>query len=417
MAAQPGDPQRSVLILNDEWGTAKGGISTIHREISVVLAKETGVDVYSTVLEAGDVDKADAQQKGITLITPNINPLLSPEEKTPRLSWLILHKSFFPDLVNLPNVKVIIGHAPITNEIAIQIQEAFPNAKVCLFNHVIPEDIEAFKDTWTPQRVQERERKIQDSAGKATVVFSVGPRMFDHFNNKFRALKPAPLHMQYLPRPSQNFFDVQMQNLPEIKTMRVITFGRIRGVEKLKGYDLVAAALSEVARAYHDVFESAPVWVIRGIPENEHKDTKTFLDKHITHGHLDVKQYPYGSQDDIIVDLQQSHLCIMASRTEPFGLVGLEAIAAGIPTLVTKHSGLAQYLEKQFPLLAQSMVVDVGINDYSKKDDIKQWRQEIIRVLRGYNVAFKRAQDLKQELENCSAALESHERFKEIISQ
>ncbi|XP_070536388.1 uncharacterized protein [Ptychodera flava] len=416
MANKDHEEQRSVLILNDEWGTTKGGISTIHREISV-LAKETGVDVYSTVLEAGDVDKEDAQQKGITLITPTINPYLPADEKTPRLSWFLLHRSFFPDLADVPNVKVIIGHAPITNEAAIQIKEVFPNAKVYLFNHVIPEDIEAFKDAWTPQRVQERERKIQNSAGKATAVFSVGPRMFDHFNNKFRALNPAPLHMKYLPRPSQKFFEVAMQNLPEIKRMRVITFGRIRGVEKLKGYDLVAAALSKVAEAYHDVFESPPVWVIRGIPKGEHKETEAFLKKNIRSGHLDVKLYPYGSQDDIIVDLQQSHLCIMASRTEPFGLVGLEAIAAGIPTLITKHSGLAQYLENQFAVHAQSMVVDVGINDYSKKQDIKTWKTEIIKVLRQYGVAFKRAQELKRELENCSAAMQSHEDFKELMRQ
>ncbi|XP_070536385.1 uncharacterized protein [Ptychodera flava] len=416
MANKEDKEQRSVLILNDEWGTTKGGISTIHREISV-LAKETGVDVYSTVLEAGDVDKQDAQQKGITLITPTINPYLSTNDKIPSLSWFHLHKSFFPDLADVPNVKVIIGHAPITNEVAIQIKEVFPNAKIYLFNHVIPEDIEAFKDTWKPERVQEREKRIQDSAGKATAVFSVGPRMFDHFNNKFRALNPAPLHMQYLPRPSQKFFGVQMIHLPEIKRMRVITFGRIQGVEKLKGYDLVAAALSKVAEAYHDVFESAPIWVIRGIPEGEHNETKTFLDKHITHGHLDVKLYPYGSQDDIIVDLQQSHLCIMASRTEPFGLVGLEAIAAGIPTSITKHSGLAQYLENEFPVHAQPMVVDVGINDYSKKEDIKKWKTEIIKVLRPYDVAFNRAQKLKTELENCSSTARSHKDLKELILQ
>ncbi|XP_070550335.1 uncharacterized protein [Ptychodera flava] len=39
----------SVLILNDEWGTSKGGISTVHRQIAR-LAKDAGFNVYVTTL-------------------------------------------------------------------------------------------------------------------------------------------------------------------------------------------------------------------------------------------------------------------------------------------------------------------------------------------------------------------------------
>ncbi|XP_070537350.1 uncharacterized protein [Ptychodera flava] len=405
----------SILVVNDEWGAKNSWaeISTVHREICS-LAKEIGATVYSTTLKASDIDKQDCDGKQVKLIEPQIKARLPKNERTPKVSWLIQHESFFPDLKNIPKVDIIIGHAPVTDDAALEIREhVFPAAKLYLFNHVIPEDIEAYQKKWSMNEVQEKEKKILDAAREAAAVFSVGPRIFEHYRNKFRALD-AKDHIKYIPRPEQQFFDVQMSKLDDIRTMRVITFGHISGVERLKGYDLVVSALSRVAEAYHSMFENPPEWIIRGIPKDEQEQTMEFLNDNMTSGHLNIKPYPYGSKDDIRRDLQQSHLCILTSRSEPFGLIGLEAIAAGIPTLITKNSGLAQYLEGQFPLLAQAIVVDVGINEVSKNRDIEKWKQEIIRVLRGYSVAFNRAQELKKELSNCMLVKTSHEAFKDF---
>ena len=42
----------------------------------------------------------------------------------------------------------------------------------------------------------------------------------------------------------------------------------------------------------------------------------------------------------------QSDLVALPSRTEGFGLVGLEAISAGVPVLISGESGIAEALEK-----------------------------------------------------------------------
>ncbi|XP_070536436.1 uncharacterized protein [Ptychodera flava] len=406
---------RKVLIINDEWGTSKGGVSTVHREISC-LAKESGVEVFSTVLDASDADEKDAEEKGIKLITPTINPNLTEKYKVPDLAWFILHRAYFPKLRKLKNVKVVIGHVPITNDAVFEIKKLFPSASVFLFNHVIPEDIDIYEDK-PPERVQEDESKILVAASNADAVFSVGPRIFDHFQNKFRALPREPRHFEYVPRPEQQFFDVEMKKPSQtISRMRVITFGRIKGVEKLKGYDLVASALSKVTAALYDEQKTSLVWVIRGVPEGEQEETMKFLKKNISSRYLDVKLYPYGSHDEIRVDLQQSHLCIMASRTEPFGLVGLEAMAVGIPTLITKQSGLAELLRKKFPSEAKSVVVNVGINDFSKSSDIEEWRKAITDALLNYDKTFDLAQELKRKLIEYTASMKSHEEFKNMCN-
>ncbi|XP_077864755.1 uncharacterized protein LOC144350436 [Saccoglossus kowalevskii] len=406
------ETRKSVLLVNDEWGTEKGGISTIHRQIARLL-KDSAYDVHALTLTANNKD--DSSKCRVTLIEPCISEALM--ETKPNLDWFINHRSYFPDLDKITNVHAIVGHLPITGVAAGHLRkELFPSAKLILFNHVIPEDIEVHKKAWTPERVQERENEMFKAASTADVVISVGPRMFKHFDNKYRAHQRVT-HKMFLPKPDEKFFDVQIQKPDKVGKIQVITFGRIRGVERLKGYDLVTEALSRVANHFNESNDEVPVWNIRGVPDGEICETKTFLRKFTKSDKLHINIYPYGSQDEIRKDLQQSHLCVMASRSEPFGLVGMEAIATGLPVLVTKNSGLAEYLEKHFPHEAEHMIVDVGINNLSSEKDIETWNRVIRERLRKYDLAFKRAQDLKERLKTCDAINKSHQEFIQLFTE
>ncbi|XP_077864754.1 uncharacterized protein LOC144350435 [Saccoglossus kowalevskii] len=399
----------TVLLVNDEWGTAKGGISTIHRQ-TARLIKEASYEVYALTLSANKEDRDDALGRGIHLIEPRNSEALG--NKKPDLDWFVKHRDYFPDLCdNITNIHAIVGHLPITGVAAgLLRKEVFPSAKLILFNHVIPEDIEVHKKNWTAERVQERENEMFKAASTADVVFSVGPRMFKHFKNKYRAHQQV-IHKLFLPKPDEKFFDVQIQKPEEEDKIQVITFGRILGVERLKGYDLVTEALSKVVDHFYESDDEVPVWNIRGVPKEEHHKTMDFLRTFIKSDQLQINLYPYGSQDEIRKDLQQSHLCVMASRSEPFGLVGMEAIATGLPVLVTKNSGLADYLKTHFPDEAEHMIVDVGKTNTSAEIDIDTWNNAIRGVLRKYDLAFTRAQRLKKCLMTCTAAKESHDEF------
>ncbi|XP_070563459.1 uncharacterized protein [Ptychodera flava] len=412
--------KRSVLIVNDEWGTEKGGISTVHRQIASI-GVTAGLDVYVTALEKNEKDRKDAEELGIKeILTPEVGPYY-PDEK-PHLNWLILHKSYFPHLkTKIPHLDFIIGHAPITHNAAVAIKhDVFKNATSCLFNHVIPEDTEMYKDTGTPQSVQRKESDLLHAAAEVDVICSVGPRMKGHYSNKYRALdNPCHEHIEFIPRPDQKFFDIKMKEVQDLKrcVFRVIAVGRVKGVEKLKGYDLVAQAMGRVAESFHGMFQRPPILVIRGIPQDESDESRAFFKRHNKSPYLQVVMYPYGTQDDIRIDFQQSHLCIMASRSEPFGLVGLEAMATGIPTLVTTNSGLAEFIETESDLSihAESIVVDVGCNPSANQNDIHQWEEAIKKVLCNYSVAFKRAKAIKKILNESEAIKKSVEKFKSVL--
>ncbi|XP_077870344.1 uncharacterized protein LOC144363593 [Saccoglossus kowalevskii] len=409
MTAAENTSRKSILLVNDEWGTEKGGISTIHRQAAMLLSDTRNCDVYALTLTATDKDIDDAREHGINLIKAQVHARLI--NKDPCVDWFINDKSFFPGLDKITNVQAIIGHLPITGDAVIHLKKnRFQSAKLVLFNHVIPEDIEVYKESWSPDRVQDREETLLKAADEADAIFSVGPRMFNHFDNKYRAFnKDKDNHHEFLPKPDTKFFDVEIKRPKKDGKIQVITFGRILGVERLKGYDLVTQAMSGVVKYFGDRNQQVPVWIIRGVPKDEHDKAKKFLDEYKEDDRLSINPYPYGTQDKIRTDLKQSHLCIMASRSEPFGLVGMEAIAVGLPVLVTKNSGLAEYLQKEFPDIAESMIVGAGTKE--------EWTKAIKEVLQQpeYDSAFENAQKLKTRLQACQSTATSIELFKEAV--
>jgi glycosyltransferase involved in cell wall biosynthesis len=113
-------------------------------------------------------------------------------------------------------------------------------------------------------------------------------------------------------------------------------------------------------------------------------------------GRLEVVVRPYtAEQDRIEDDLRSVGLVIMPSRREGFGLVGLEAILAGIPVLVGSDSGLADLLREVLgheP--ASRFVVELG-DDH---EDTEKWARAIDSKLRDLEGAFRQAAELRRVL-------------------
>ena len=65
-----------------------------------------------------------------------------------------------------------------------------------------------------------------------------------------------------------------------------------------------------------------------------------------------------------------SDLAIMPSRTEGFGLTGLEALSAGLPILVSNNSGFGQAIRK----------LEIESSSVVCSDDPEEWGKAIRRV-------------------------------------
>ncbi|CAH1252527.1 Hypp938 [Branchiostoma lanceolatum] len=389
-----------VLLLNDEYGTRKGGISTIHRQMCLLAAK--GAKVYSTVLDAEDVtqqDMDDAEADGVELIFPKT---FKGDKRKPGLDWLTWdHRSRFPNLP--PNIGFIVGHVNITSRAARHIKEQrFPHAKLVQVTHVIPEDVARFKSEDKELSIEEEKASILEDLLHADVIVSVGPRLHDYYTNETRR---AEDHYEFLPEPSDIFKNTKVKYV-ETETKGVLSVGRVKGVERLKGYDLSAKAMGKVIKRRPNT-----KWRARGIKHEDFSESKAIIQANISKFEFaPFTPLKYSTQEDLSRDMQQAHVVLMPSRAEPFGLVGLEAIAAGVPVLVSDKSGLAWFLGKDSDL--DRPIVKIEEDDDKAAETLAE---RIVEILENGRKEFDAAKKLKKNLLDSEYWVESHRKFLEIF--
>eukprot|EP00058_Branchiostoma_floridae_P016446 XP_002601934.1 hypothetical protein BRAFLDRAFT_86418 [Branchiostoma floridae] len=334
--------KRSVLLVSTEYGTSKGGISTINRQVARKLSI------------AG--------------------------AKTAR------------------NIR----------------EERFPHAKLAMFGHVAPEETEHYKSDEKALGVGRKEASIQDDIGKADVVFSVGPRIYRHYDRFLR--QRGVDHYIFLPEPSKIFSEASVifgESEDVKKAERVVlSIGRVRNVEMLKGHDLAAGSIDKAAQRLDNQYTLR--LRVRGIDKNDFTDSKRILEEKLRSGRVKASLLPYGTQEEIRRDMEACHLVLMPSRAEPFGLVGLEAIAAGVPVLISEHSGLAELIEELSDRLGQPTFRHCIVKmkgDTATDADVEKWAERIEDVLKNARSEFAEALAFREKLLASKYWEESHQKF------
>eukprot|EP00058_Branchiostoma_floridae_P008273 XP_002593761.1 hypothetical protein BRAFLDRAFT_107710 [Branchiostoma floridae] len=388
-----------VLLINDEYGNCRDGVSTVHRQMASFLASK-GAVVYSTTLGATTDDKDAATAEGVQLIYPTT---FKGDNRKANLDWLTWdHKIRYP---NLPSdVGFIVGHVNITSHAARQIKEhRFPGAKLVQVTHLMPEETSHYQGDEKVLKIGEESESILDDLRHADVIFSVGPLVYDYYTHQTKQLQV--LHHEFLPKPSDIFSKMQVKYV-NTKTKVVLSIGRVNGAESLKGYDIVAKAMSIVIEQL-----SNAIWRACGVSPADFPESKKIIQANVEKGKINFTPLMNNTQKELSEDMQRADVVLMPSRAEPFGLIGLEAIAAGIPVLVSNKSGLAWFLkrqEKEFDRL----IVEITDDDHEAAETLAE---HIIRILKDGRREFEAARRLKERLLSSKYWDESHNKFLEAF--
>ena len=358
-----------VMFLCDEWKSSKGGLSTFNRELAINLAETTtgSMKIHCYVSRSDDQDREDAKQHGVNLITAQTVP----GSRDP-LDWL---KVVPPEL---PHPHIVIGHGRKLGSPAFHIERA-ARCKWIQFVHVFCEDLGKFKETTattvadTIEENEEKHRMEIELCKAADAVVAVGSRLHQKYsrslpNVKVEIITPGITgkfcyesiesgeHAGVLSRTSNDMF---------MKTFNVFMFGRATFEDlMLKGYDIVANAIGSLGVKFELTFV--------GSSPGDHRNVEQwFLQKTgIKRKQLTIRGYS-TEQDELKGMFHQSDLVALPSRTEGFGLVGLEAISCGVPVLVSGESGLAEALQE----------VQGGSNVIVQSDDdAVEWARRISEV-------------------------------------
>jgi glycosyltransferase involved in cell wall biosynthesis/tetratricopeptide (TPR) repeat protein len=370
-----------VVAVATEWDSKHGGISTFNRDLCAALAA-AGSSVVCYVPHADPSEVERAKGVRVTLVEAPKMP------GTQGVGLLFRRPSLPPGFA--PDI--IIGHDRITGAASVALaRDHYSASKRVLFIHTSPEEIEWHKeprgDSTGAERAAERKREQIGLANGCDLVVAVGPHLASEFGTDLRGARNAVNAMELTPGLPERAANTSSTFPPAI---RCLVLGRVEDYQ-LKGLDVAAKALGRVVAHWKQ--GNAPKLVVRGAPIGTEAALRERLGKDSAPTELDIVVRTYSADEtEILSDLREASLVLMPSRKEGFGLIGLEAIACGVPTLISAQSGLAETLSRLTPQLADGWVLPVT------GDAVTKWAERIEYLLANRAVAFALAGELRDAL-------------------
>ncbi|XP_066020593.1 protein NLRC5-like isoform X2 [Pocillopora verrucosa] len=338
----------SVTILASEWGTSKGGLSTLNRELAIQLAKFPEVDVSFFVPQCGVEEKRAALSHNIEIVQATKRPGYD------ELEWL----SFPPAQLQ---IDVVVGHGVKLGHQAQVIRESH-KCKWIQVVHTDPEELGMFKTYQNPISTGEKKRQAEvELCEMADLIVGVGPKLCEAFRRYLHWCKKDKSILDITPGVFDEFENIEPLD-EDMKRCGILVFGRGDAEDfKLKGFDIAAKAVAKV--------EDARL-IFVGAPEGKHEEiAKRFRECGVPADRLTVRSF-VKNRESLKHLFCEVDLALMPSRTEGFGLTGLEALSAGLPVLVSKNSGFGEALNEV--LFGAAYVID--------SEDSKVWAEEIKKV-------------------------------------
>lgn len=340
------------------------------------------------VLSATEADVAEAARRNVELIAVNGEPkafvdahvfeLREMAQRWPGLEWWVGH-----DIHSGP---VVIGAAAGTD------------AQAAVIQHTDYASYAAIRGT-SGETIIDRIRSEAEVLWQADTVFGVGPTLAEAAQDRLRKTKPVTMLLPGL---------APIEPLPEAPpTFRPITFGRLsRDDDLLKRGTVAVLGLAELVGKHKAVAGRDPRITVVGIDRGTDEEERLRrLAEERAKRVIPVNGLPFTDDRELLFDvLVDASACLMLSVHEGFGLVGWEAIAAGVPLILTENSGLHRLLEdyRAAEGLGRVLTVDVRGGEVALEQDITEVMRQLETVALAPDVAKARALALRDLFSHCT---------------
>jgi glycosyltransferase involved in cell wall biosynthesis len=344
------------------------------------------------VPDADQEERDEAVEAGVTLVTPDPIPGIMGNQRLllrPRFT----EDDFVPD--------VVVGHGHVLGPYAQAVQtQFFPKAKRLHCVHMDAERLEHVKEP-RPGRsavtTAEQRRNLEaELAVSADLVAGIGPLLYEMIGDAMRGFRgPIPPVLELRPGLRDWGGFVDPEDPP--KRRQVLLIARGEDVRS-KGIDVAALAVADaVGRAENDRADG-PTLVVRGVPEDDADEAQRRL-RAIVEPQTSVVARPYTTDIEALRrDLWQSSLVVMPSRNEGFGLVALEAVAAGVPVLVSQESGIGIMFKELLTDEERRVPREVLPVTGEESEIVGIWSTAIHERLAAPREAFLRAGAVREQL-------------------
>ncbi|XP_070551999.1 uncharacterized protein [Ptychodera flava] len=375
----------AALIVMDRWGSPIHGGIAAALYLLIGLLKTWGLVIHCTVLEADDNTVKEATRLGVNLILPERNS----HYKTlrPTYIWLVAHKTFFPQLGKLENLKFVLGFGMVTSSVALDIKDkVLVAAKYFHVNIWSPEELkhDMFNIFVNDKEAFDLNCELLDVQNlRADAVLSIGKKIFEYFHDRLG--EQLISHFLLLPQPQTLYFKVPTKSMPQKCNFQILTPFETCFVSELTHRDLIPAAINLVAKTYDKVNDEPPKWKILCHDKHGDSDISKRLKPHskLT---LIIKGFTNITFTD---EIRYSHLLIIPPRSQNSLNVTMATIASGKPIIVPQMSEGDYFIQQYFSEYRHNMVVEMR----GKPDELKK---RIIDIIDNYDMYRSKASQVRE---------------------
>jgi glycosyltransferase involved in cell wall biosynthesis len=379
-----------ILAVATEWSSAHGGVSTLNRELCVGLAA-LGHDVRCVAIDPTAADTEDAETLGIKLIGCPTGLYIPGDQR------LLLVRSrhldgFTPD--------VVVGHDHVTGPEALLLAEDLGAAYAHML-HTVPEEAEILKGRSAgPGRALLRgDDKANEQIAlsrAARLVLAVGPKIHDSI--ALRMTSPSKV-VEIIPGLNSELLSHSPETARLPRSYGLMS-ARMEDAD-LKGAKLACESFRDAGLAREWPAGARPHLILRGFSDQATEEFEQAVGPRDGFSEWVLTRAYTQCVAEIQDDIRTASVVLMPSRTEGFGLAGLEAIAAGVPVIISLESGLAEYLARavQRGEVPQELVDGCILAVVGDPGTVRsKWAEQVGAVLRDRDAAFQRARALRDAL-------------------
>ncbi|WP_284197641.1 glycosyltransferase, partial [Chitinimonas prasina] len=422
---------KTLIAFSDRWGTQFGGINSFNQDLLThfAIAFHGRVRTVCVVLETDDAQILEAKDRLVQLVSLNlIGRKGFPADLAPQAKDALQAQGVEIDGAHT----VWLGHDRITGGIAIRAAQHC-GGKSALIHHMSYKDYESFCENSAMAHQKFTEQKTLFE--QADIKLAVGPWLRDALvdmldESHIAMLVPGMPDIQVRQNPSRNF--------------KGFISGRLSDdAKKLKQGHLGVAAFANAIKkasvdtALPDVLHGTnqPALTLRGVDfeqnaSSDHAEAEAELKNYAEHhaGRVfPMNALPFTTnRAELFADLRNANVAMMPSWHEGFGLVGWEAIAAGVPLIVSQKSGLYRLLHDYDDGIFKNLVHPIDVlgsheEPFFKDRDLEQLTQLILEVAKNPQQARDKAIRLRQycadkySWANCAQALAEALNWEEVV--
>jgi glycosyltransferase involved in cell wall biosynthesis/tetratricopeptide (TPR) repeat protein len=397
-------PQRTLVSFATGWGSEFGGINVFNSEFlqHFAFATQGNVKVVCVVPAATPKKIERALEQGVTLVPLPYTPAelkLDSSHSRP-----VIEKLNELGLAGGEQEIVWLGHDRITGAVALEAKE-LTGGRVAMIHHMSYTHYEAYAESASSANAKS---EIQRTLfAQADVLFAVGPLLRDALQDMLPAREIITLvpGLEELPiRPAPRTFTGFMS-------------GRLSAdAAKIKqGHLGVAAFADAYKRAYSesglpDALKNQPRLILRGAD----MESQTHLDgypdttdwRRFAEAYADrvvnIQALSYTTErNELLDELSRATVALMPSWHEGFGLAGWEAVAAGVPLVVSENSGLYQLLREHRNGAWLNWVYAVDIRGrvdepYFHPEDLKGVSDKLLEIAKNPAASREKAVSLRE---------------------